>query len=74
MKIESNIDMPKEKSGRPMKYPWPDMKPGDSVFFQDQPSGTQSRPAIAAYVWARTNDAKFICRSIDGGVRIWRVE
>lgn len=57
--------------GRPMEYPWPQMQPGDSVFFPGKvvtPSGSLGR-------WRRKHpEQRFTTRREDGGLRIWRVE
>lgn len=74
MKIEKNIPMPPSKRGGPRKYPFADMSVGESAFFENQPAGSLSNPSVAAAQWGARNGRKFSARSIDGGVRIWRVE
>jgi hypothetical protein len=69
MKIEKNVPMPILRRS----YPWADMEINDSVFFDDEPKGTQSKPAIGANVWGGRNNAKFSARKEGNGVRIWRV-
>ena len=74
--IDRNVPFPTWKGkGRYAKYPWPDMEVGDSVFFDDQPTGTKSKQAFAARAWGRTQSVKktFAARKEGKGVRIWRI-
>ena len=66
--IEKGIPVP---SGiRKSKHPFHDMEVGDSVFYAGKTTG---------YVSGQTQHVrrklgfKFVCRSVDGGTRIWRV-
>ena len=72
--VESDIPIPRSGMGRP-KYPWPDMKVGDSFFVPNRPDG--SRPAVssaASYQMGRSGKkATYSTRKEAGGVRIWRV-
>lgn len=70
IKIEKNIPMPSLSS----KYPFADMQVGDSVFFDNEPAGSQSKPVIAARNFGSKNDMKFLSRSEGAGVRVWRVK
>ena len=78
MHIEKNIPIPEAagKTGRPTIYPFKDMSVGDSLFFPDEPKGSQSNPAAASKHATRRDGPcegwRFVARSIDGGVRIWR--
>jgi len=65
-KIEKNVPFPDSR----VKYPFADMKPGDSVWIDDD----SHRPKVAAFSYARYHGWKVICRKQDGGFRIWRVE
>ena len=71
MKIETNVPMP--KATRSTKYPFRDMNVGESVFFDNEPNGSQSNPAISAHMLSKRNDFKFATRKENGGVRIWRI-
>jgi len=70
-KVEKGIPAPKVKKGPPRKYPWLEMEVGDSFFvpgvnyneFKTQPSNAGKRYGL-----------KYTTRSVDGGVRVWRVE
>lgn len=68
--IEDGIEMP-GKPGRPAKYPWREMLPGQSFFIPGSNSRNLYRSASAA---SKQNSCKFACRRVDGGMRIWRVE
>lgn len=70
MKIDNNVPIPKTRSA---KYPFRDMAVGDSVFFDNEPKGSQSNPAVAANAWGRMVGKKFSARTEGNGVRIWRV-
>lgn len=80
MEIETNVPMPTAMDGKPRRsWPFKDMNVGESVFFADEPSGSSSRPVVAAYVLAHNRreagqSSRFKAQSIDGGVRIWRSE
>lgn len=52
-------------------YPFLDMVPGDSVFIP----GTRMRNKLSgSLAWARMKlNAQFLCHSVQGGVRVWRV-
>lgn len=74
--VEKGVPIPKSKRGREAKgsskYPFAAMGVGDSFFVK----GAKMRsfcPYIG--VWRRRNDPsrKFSCRSVDGGIRVWRV-
>ena len=69
MKIEKNVPRPILRKS----YGWKYMEIDDSVFFDNEPKGTQSKPAICANVWGGRNGAKVSSRKEGNGVRIWRV-
>jgi hypothetical protein len=54
-----------------VKYPFADMQVGDSFLV---PRGT-ARIVASAAVWAAARGyGKFSCRTVEGGVRVWRIE
>lgn len=56
------------------KYHFAKIEIGQSAFFEHEPKGGKSRPAIAARVFSNSNpDYQFSARAEDGGVRIWRI-
>lgn len=70
-KIEKNVPIPpKNRNGVGPKYPWPDMKVNDSFFAPDRKIQNFSAPRL----YARKHNMKFKCRTVDGGVRVWRVK
>ena len=72
MKIEKNIRPPELARGKPPKYPFSKMEVGDSVFVEGAVmcgKEYQAASKVGAYKgW------KFSGRTVDGGLRIWRVE
>lgn len=72
--IEKNVPIPKQKNnGATLKYPWPTMAVEDSFFRSDTTSG---KLGTAARNWAirREPTWKFTARTVEGGVRIWRIK
>lgn len=71
IKIDHGMAVPKERRNR--KYPWHQMKKGDSFFT------TATFIQGPAHSAARTigNGCKFICRSVTEkgvkGIRVWRI-
>lgn len=77
MKIERGIPVP-EKTGKPLGYPWPKMRVGDSIVVRESTAGRYAFKALRSWLrWAERNgitDRKATSRSIgDGRVRIWVV-
>ena len=70
MKIEKNIPIPEPRTH--IKYGWGDLEVGDSVFFEGQTSHDKAKHS--AWSWGRRNNVRFVSRTMDGGVRIWRFE
>lgn len=69
IKVEHGIPMPASRSiGR---YPWAEMKVGDSFYApgkkHDQVSGMTS-------YWSKRLGRKFAARRWDKGVRVWRIK
>ena len=72
MKIEKNIPVP--TSSARSRYAFADMEVGDSVFFADEPKGSQSLPVVAARSYGSRTGRKFVSRTEGTGVRVWRAE
>lgn len=77
-RIESNIPLPVRKKGRDPKYPFADMKPGDSFAVdvgREEPRVVLNRLNTAAQGWRRRNapEARFIVETSKDHkeVRIW---
>lgn len=73
MKIEESVPMPQSRAGRPSVYAFEKMKVGDSVFFEGESISKGCKQYIAANMYGRNHGWSFKGRTIDGGVRIWRV-
>jgi hypothetical protein len=68
--IVSNIPAPHNA----YKYPFADMKVGDSFFAEGKKVGALN---AAAYSWRRKNACahwSFVAREVEGGTRIWRTK
>ena len=70
-KIEKNISIAEALTSR-NKYPFPKMKVGDSFFVEDIMDKHVVR--AAAYSYGKYHGKKFRTRTVDGGVRVWRIE
>lgn len=68
--IDKNVPMPAPKRGRRSKYPFAQMRVGDSFSFDLKLRNTVS---AAASAYASNNGVKFAMRSEGGNARIWRV-
>ena len=86
-KIEKGIPLPRAytKGGGGRKYPWPDMKVGDSFLvpatdgkFTERGITTfGSRLRATARTWGRLNNNpafKVSVYQVSGGARVWRIE
>ncbi len=78
MKVEKDIPIKKRPGGRgpsggnrKRKYPFESMDVGDSFFVEGE--DTQGKAAGAAKSHGRYHNLKFAARTVDGGVRIWRI-
>jgi len=69
--IEKNVPLQGTKRGAPPKYPFGEMEVGDSFFV---PGKTPKSIGASMANWARRYGVRFAARSVDGGVRVWRVE
>ena len=74
--VESGIPVPPDARGLTNKYPWNDMKVGDSFFVPDRPDGRRSALSSSVnYQHKKSgNTVKYATRKVTGGVRVWRVE
>lgn len=71
--IEDGIELPDApgRRGRQRLYPFPDMEVGQSFFV---PGGTPNTTNGSMQRWQKALGRKFTARSVDGGVRVWRIE
>jgi len=71
IEIEKGIPIPNDGRGRPSRYPWTTMDVGDSFFIPGKTAHDFS--GIASGAGFRTG-RKFTTRTVEGGVRVWRIE
>jgi hypothetical protein len=64
--VEQNIPAPSGKS----RYPFDQMGVGDSFLVTDRPI---ARVSASAHAYGKVHGQKFSCRSLEGGIRVWRV-
>lgn len=75
-KIEKGIPLPPRRSTHAArdKYGFTRMEVGDSIFFADaKPSAIRNVAYTASKDGARMG-RKFATRTVEGGVRVWRVK
>jgi hypothetical protein len=74
-KIEKDIPISEAVRGRRTKFPWQQMKVGDSVLLPKKYKRASAIYASIAANWARKNEPewKFITRTVEKGVRVWRM-
>ncbi len=71
IKVEKNIRIPETSAkGRPSIYPFATMDVGDS-FFLDGKAVASISPVAASH--GQKYGKKFTCRTVEGGVRVWRI-
>lgn len=68
--VERGIPLPKRTGGRPQKYPWNEMQVGDSFFV---PDGKIKMLSAATNFRTQISGHRYTLRSVEGGVRVWRV-
>lgn len=75
-KIEKGIPVPVSRNLA--AYPFPKMEPGDSSLIapKDGESQLKLRGRVSAAVTyaKRGNEKTFCTRTVDGGIRVWRIE
>lgn len=67
--IEKGIPVPPSGAGRSAKYPFSGMAVSDSIRVSAQEASTARRSASA---YGKAHNKKFVSRTVEGGVRIWR--
>lgn len=70
VEIERGIPVPKPV--RPEKYPFRELKVGESFLVDWEPKIVRVR--YAAAMAAKRQKRKFATRQVEGGVRVWRIE
>ena len=70
-KIEQGVPMTQGRGPKALKYPWREMKVGDSVFIPDK-TPASLRTSIDYAKWKMESGTDFKARTVEGGVRVWR--
>lgn len=68
--IDKNIPPPRDKRGPEPKYPFEHLQVGDSFFVKD---GIANRLSGAASHWRKVTGRQYRVRTVDGGIRVWRI-
>lgn len=69
--IEKDVPAPvRERAGRPTKYPFAQMQPGDSIFM---PGAKTAPMSVIAKHKAQNPGQKFATQKEEGGMRVWRI-
>lgn len=68
MKIESNV--PFEDNSKNRKYPWQDMRVGDSVLIDNNTHSAR----CSAYSYGKRNSKEFRSRTEGSAIRIFRIK
>ncbi len=72
LKIDKGVPLPEPMfGGRTSKYPWRQMEVGDSFFVL---GGARNNLNLAASANKHHAPKRFAARSVEGGVRVWRIE
>ncbi len=71
-KIEQGIPV-WGRSGFTLKYPFREMKVGDSVFIANRAPSVMHSSLDYAKRCMGEPGVKFACRTVDGGCRVWRI-
>lgn len=69
------VDVPVDagKRGRKAVYPLSELAVGESFFVPTESSYVQDSVRAAASYRGKRLGRKFCCRSMDGGIRVWRL-
>lgn len=71
-KIEKGIQAPEYQPRQ--KYPFSEMEVNDSFFIKGAGMKERKKLSAAACTYGQNHNKVFTVRSVDGGVRIWRVK
>jgi hypothetical protein len=77
IKVNKGIPISREREGRPTKYPWLEMKVGDSFAYPSTANYTETRLAAksnASNASKRYAPKKFVARGMKDHVRVWRTK
>ena len=74
--IDRGIPMPPPCRGAAAKYPWREMEVGESFFVEASAKDAvviRSRVRSAGYSQRLAHGTRFTVRTVEGGVRVWRI-
>ena len=76
MKIDKNIKLREvNRRGKPAKYPWAQLKVGDSFFVEEKNKMYGMHASVSSYNKRSGKKAIKIATRIDGeGLRVWRIK
>ena len=76
LKIEKNIAIPAKYKAKPRKYPWRELKVGESFLIPCNTSAERSHAASGVLQAARGSvwSGKLTTRCCPEGVRVWRIK
>lgn len=69
VKVEKGVAIPRPRNRS--SYPWPELGIGDSFLVE---GGKRSSFSNLLCYWSMKLDRKFVARTVEGGLRIWRTE
>lgn len=71
IQIDKGIPIPENARRGRHGYPWADMGVGDSFFVSN--GRVANFRSTCWHACVRHKPKKFICRAVEGGVRVWRI-
>jgi hypothetical protein len=77
IEIESGIPLPLEAQGRKIKYPIATLQVGQSFLAACAPEDSRKLISSVSTLCVRhtkKTGRRYTCRTIEGGVRVWRLE
>ena len=77
IKIDKGVPIPPKPGmpGAPKKYPFWDMEVGDSFFVECKPEESRAKEkSLYACGWRVFGAGALATRSVEGGVRVWRIK
>lgn len=74
IKIEQGVPVPVNRARIGSKYPFRDMKIGDSFFLPATYAKPASVRASASYFQIRNKGYRFTAHEQDNGIRVWRIK
>jgi hypothetical protein len=69
LKIDADFPLPVNMDDDGFTYPWDDMKVGHSFFI---PGRTMRAASKRVQKRQKTSGHRYTCRTMDGGIRVWR--